>query len=349
MVYVRYLNKNEKQILKQHYIKSQCRLIRERAHTVILSSQKRPVSDIASILMRNKATIRQWINDFNARRISSIFHQYESNANAGKLTREQKAEIKDTLLKPPSDKKLPMKFWDIRALKEYVKAEFGIVYESDRSYHYLFRLSELSFKLPMPFDVRRDKEQINRRLAEIHREIKPYLADDDWEVLTADETRMTWEAEIRRAWLRKNEKTVVKVHRDSQYQNFFGALNLKNYNSRTIKLSWQNQQEIIRALKELSDCYSGKKLCIIWDNAGWHKGKELRRELRKGRPLEHIHLINFPPYAPDVNPQEHVWNYGKDCVSNDNVPDSFLKTITLFKNSIRNKSFDYKIPEFVLR
>lgn len=348
MIFVNTLTDDERQLLKNHYRQAGCSLIRERAHAVIISDQGWKVADIALILMRSQEAIRGWLNDFNERRIASIFHKYEGN-NASKLTSEQREEIKKTLSKPPSDQGLPKEFWDVPSLKEYVKGSFGVVYESDRSYHYLLHFSGLSFKLPTPFDKRRDIEKINQRLKEIHWQIKPYLENNDWEVFAADETRITWESEIRKAWLKKREKTVIKVHRDSQYQNYFGALNLKSKKAHTIRLSWQNQEEIIKALQELSKEYPNKKLLIIWDSATHHKGKSVKEALKKGNSLEHVHLINFPPYAPDVNPEENVWEFGKDCISNDKMPDSFSETMLLFESSIRAKSFDLKIPEFVLR
>lgn len=348
MIFIRKIKTKEKQILKEHYANSGCRLTRERAHAIILSDQGRSVSDIAAILLRNSDTICRWLNNFNERGLSSIFHKYEDNNNAGKLTKEQKEEIGEVLKSPPSENGLPKEFWDLPALKNYIKAEFGIVYESDRSYHYFLRFGGLSFKLPTPFDVKRNKEQINEKLAEIHKELKKYLTDDNWVVLAADESRITWEAEIRRAWLKRNEKTVVKVHRNSEYQNYFGASNIKNGKPFIARLSWQNTDEIIETLKKLSHAYSGKKICLIWDNARWHKAKKLRNELRKGRTLEKIHLINFPPYAPDVNPQEHIWKFGKERISNQTI-DSFSQTISIFEKSIRKNKFFYKIPEFVLR
>lgn len=349
MTYIYPLSEEEETLLKQHYRKSQCRLIRERAHAVLLSSKGRSIADIALILMRNEATIRQWLNDFNKKRIASIFHKYEGNINASKLTVRQREEIKQTLQSPPSEKGLPKEFWDVPSLKEYLKGEFSVVYESDRSYHYLLRFSGFSFKLPTPFDIKRDKDQINHRLLEIHKEIRPYLEDDQWEVLAADEARLERETEIRRAWLKRNAKTIIKVHRDRQYQNFLGALNLKKHTAQIIRLNWQNTQEIIRAIEELLKSYPNKKICVIWDNVRWHKAKMLRQKLKKGLILEHIHLINFPPYAPDVNPQEQVWKFGKGVLSNSSIFDDFEQKIDNFENSIRNRIFEYKIPEFVLR
>lgn len=349
MVYVTNITVAEIELLTKHYRLAQCALIRERAHAIILSHQKRAAHDIATILMRTENTIRQWIHDFQERRTGSIFHQYQNNVNASKLTKEQKEEIKKILEQPPSEQGLSKNFWDVPTLKEYMKAEFGVVYESDRSYHYLLSFSGLSFKLPTPFDQRRNTDQINQRLKEIDQEIKSYFIDDELEIFTADEARITWEAEIRRAWLKRNAKTILKVHRDNQYQNFFGVLNLKNQTAHTFRLDWQNQQTMIEALKNLIKLYPNKKICIIWDNARWHKGQELRKELSRGQSLEHVHLINFPPYAPDVNPQELVWKYAKDQISNDNVAGTFQQTIEKFEQSICSTTFDYKIPEFVLR
>lgn len=348
MVQIRQLTKQEKRILKRHYKRSNCSLIRERAHTLLLADQNRPTKDIACILMRKEDTIRQWLNDFNRRGVSTIFHKYNGNDNASKLTPEQRQEIEIVLKNAPSEQGLPNAFWDVPTIKEYIRGEFGVVYESERSYHYLLKFSGLSFKLPTPFDFKRDKEQINLQLKVICEELPQYLNDNKWEVLVADESRITWESEIRRAWLKKNEKTILKVHRSNEYQNYFGALNLKSKKAHLIPLDWQDTDEIIKALEKLSKNYPDKKICLLWDNARWHKSKKLREHLGKDMPLEHFHLINFPPYAPDVNPEEHVWKYGKDKLANRTLH-SFEETKSLFEIAIHNKSFDYKIPEFVLR
>ena len=51
MLYTKKLTKKEKQILKQHYKKSKCALVREHAHTIFLSGQGRKVLDITLILI----------------------------------------------------------------------------------------------------------------------------------------------------------------------------------------------------------------------------------------------------------------------------------------------------------
>jgi transposase len=317
-------------------------LIRSRAHSILLNSQGKSAHAIAQMLFRDEDIVRGWIAGFKKTRISSLFDQYRGNTNAKKLSPTQQAEIVDVLGKPPADQGIPKEFWQVKNLKKYMKAEFGVVYESVRSYHFLFRVSGFSWKLPDKFDVSRDDAFVAQRIKEIREEITPFMTDDSWVVITADEARMVWESESRRAWLKTGEKTILKVHREGQYQSFFGGLNLKSKKCHLFQLSWQNQEEIIKVLKKLVAYYPDKKICIIWDNAHWHKGKELRVELGEGKSLARLHLINLPPYAPDTNPQEHVWKYAKDHIAHQPTT-SFKQKINNFKLAVIHRTFNYSI------
>lgn len=300
-------------------------------------------SDIADVLGRTTRTVERWIRDFKVVRVASIFTGHQDNENASKLTRIQKEEIKAILSKPPSDMRLPKKFWDVPQLRQWVKAEFGVVYESEQSYHYLLRFSNLSFKQPAVFDIRRNDTEVRKRMIEIRREIMPLMKDDDWVVLTSDESRIMLEAITRRAWLKKGKKTVLKVERGNESQYYIGFLNLKTGRDHLKALNWGNQEEIIKALEELVQIrYPNKRICIIWDNVSFHKGKDLRKKLGKGQSLEKVHLINFPPYAPDCNPQEMVWNEGKKHISNRQFK-TFAGTKRSFSHFISTKIFNYTI------
>jgi len=330
----------EKEILRSWKRYGSCELVRDRAHAVLLNSQGWSANRVGQALLRPSATIRSWLGEYRERRMSSLFPGYEGNTNASKLTLAQRTEIATVLKQSPSDAGLSRAFWTFIDMKKWVRTEFGVVYESDRSYHFLLHSGRLSWKLPDKFDVRRDDVFVEERIREIRKEITPLLKDENWVVLAGDETRLVWESESRRAWLKTNEKTILKVNRDAQYQSFFGALNFRIKKCHLYQLSWQNQEEIIKALQKLVAYYPGKKICLIWDNARWHKGKLLREELKKGKSLERLHLINLPPYAPDTNPQEHVWKYAKDKTAN-LQQEGFSKTVNQFKLAVIHRSFNY--------
>lgn len=84
---------------------------------------------------------------------------------------------------------------------------------------------------------------------------------------------------------------------------------------------------------------------IVWDNAPWHKNQLVRAELGKGETLQDVHLINFPPYAPDHNPMEHVWNDTKNAISNVQR-DDFDSPASDFEAHLRSRVFDYKKLSF---
>lgn len=335
-------------LLESHYSTAGSRLIRERAHAGLLSHDGYSAPEIAKILRRDEGTVRDWLHAFVSRRMASIFHKYAHNTNANKLSKEQKEEIKQVLSKPPSAVDIPKEFWTLPTLKEYVSGRFGVVYESDRSYHYLLEYAGMSWKLPSTFDQRRDEAYVTERMREIREKLRKLCQDKNTVILSADEARINWETETRRAWLKRGEKTVLKVTRDKIGQSYFGAWNHDSHVCHLIPLVWQNQETMIEALIQLTNIYTQKNIVILWDNARWHKGKKLREQLKTGKPLQNIHLINYAPYAPDMNPQEHVWKYGKDMISNQTF-ETFDDLKKQFESAFISKIFDYKIPEFVLR
>lgn len=337
------LSADEKQILKNYAKTTSLILIRLKSQAILMRNRGIRFVDIADVLDRNERTIRRWIGEFADKRLASIFTGQKDNQNAAKLTREQKEEIKETLSSPPSDKGLPKEFWDIPQLKTYVKTTFKVVYESNRSYHYLLQFSNLSFKQPDVFDVRRNERTVRQRLTEIRKEIIPKMHDDQWEVFASDETRIMLEAVTRKAWLKKGEKTVLHVERSSESQYYIGFLNLKTGKDHLVSLKWGNQKEIIKAVEELvTNLYPGKRICIVWDNVSFHKGKTLQEKLKKNQSLERVHLINFPPYAPDTNPQEAVWNSAKTHISNKQFK-TFSSTKRSFRQYVTTSFFNYTI------
>ncbi len=109
------VTEEETQILEEHYRRSETRLVRERAHAVLLGNDGDTVSRVSRILRRPENTIRTWFKEWNERRLASIFPKYKENTNAnmfGKSANEQSPialilhlNNLQLLLKKPSIKK----------------------------------------------------------------------------------------------------------------------------------------------------------------------------------------------------------------------------------------------------
>jgi transposase len=51
-------------------------------------------------------------------------------------------------------------------------------------------------------------------------------------------------------------------------------------------------------------------LLVVWDGAPIHRGHAVRDFLAMGA-ARRLHLVRLPAYAPDLNPDEGVWNHLK--------------------------------------
>jgi transposase len=58
---------------------------------------------------------------------------------------------------------------------------------------------------------------------------------------------------------------------------------------------------------------------VIWDNGRHHKGEAIRTLLRR---CQRLRLEPLPPYAPELNPDEGVWNQTRTTLANGRPDDS---------------------------
>ncbi|MDV2977965.1 UNVERIFIED_CONTAM: IS630 family transposase [Actinomycetes bacterium ARC8] len=337
------LTDDERRLLKDYKANAPHKLVVKKAEALLLLSRDVDTEIVADFVDREPSTLEDWVRDWNTQRMASLFTGHAGNLNRSLLTEEQREAVIQVLCQPPSDEFLPAQFWDVPKLDHWLSTTFNIEYASASSYHFLLRMAGLSFHKPEKFDRKRaDKKVINRRIKEIREELSGPLADQDTLVFAADEVRIDQEAVVRRAWYEKNTKTVLKVDRKKASQSFIGFLNQNTGECATLRLDWQNSATILEAVQTLVGVNPGKKIVIVWDNATWHKNQLIRAELGAGCSLQDVHLINFPPYAPDHNPIEHVWNDAKNAISNVQR-DDFESTVAAFEAHIGSRVFDYKI------
>jgi transposase len=57
-------------------------------------------------------------------------------------------------------------------------------------------------------------------------------------------------------------------------------------------------------LQSLSKKYAGKQVCLVMDNAAWHKSTAVQEQIAL---LKNLHICFLPPYSPEYNPIERLW------------------------------------------
>ena len=158
------------------------------------------------------------------------------------------------------------------------------------------------------------------------------------------------ETKIKNIWYRKGKQPIIEAKRKGESQNFYGALNMSKGKDRgkctAMTVEKQNSQTTIQFLKKLIKIYQSRKIFLIWDNAGWHKSKEIREFLsRTNKNTTKLELFNFPPYAPKYNPQEHVWKALRQSITHNRLEKDFsvlIKDCLKFLNHNNFSSIKFK-------
>ena len=94
-----------------------------------------------------------------------------------------------------------------------------------------------------------------------------------------------------------------------EYEYLYKAVNPKTGESFSLIMPSMNTENMNKFLEEFREFLVGKEAILIMDNASFHKSKNLK--IPEGINIEYI-----PPYSPELNPVERVFQEIKKHMKN---------------------------------
>lgn len=96
-----------------------------------------------------------------------------------------------------------------------------------------------------------------------------------------------------------------------EYGYIFGAVCPSNGKTQALISPFVNKEVMAQHLKLISEATEpGRHAVIIMDGAGWHT-------FDTALSFANVTLIKLPPYSPELNPMEQVWQWLRQrCLSN---------------------------------
>lgn len=120
-----------------------------------------------------------------------------------------------------------------------------------------------------------------------------------------DESRVGQQGSQYRIWAKRGSRPRVVKQQQFLSQYIFGAVCPERKNAVGIVVPYANSETFLLHLQEISQQIpQGRHAVLVIDQAGWHKAKNLDLP-------ENLSLLFLPPYSPELNPQEQVWQYLK--------------------------------------
>jgi len=116
-----------------------------------------------------------------------------------------------------------------------------------------------------------------------------------------DEARFGRISECRRCWCRRPVRPLVRKMLVRQYTYVFGAVSPLDGQFDTLLLPQVDTACMQLFLDEVARRHAGDNIVMVLDGAGWHTANDLRAPAN-------MRLLFLPPYSPELNPVEHLWD-----------------------------------------
>ena len=122
------------------------------------------------------------------------------------------------------------------------------------------------------------------------------------EIWFQDEARVGQQGTLTRVWARRGTRPRAPRDRRYAWAYLFGAVCPERAVGAGLVLPFANAEAMTLHLQEVSRHVApGAHAVLVLDGAGWHGLAAL------GEVPRHRTLLPLPPYSPELNPVEKVW------------------------------------------
>jgi hypothetical protein len=135
----------------------------------------------------------------------------------------------------------------------------------------------------------------------VRRSLPDHARDKPLEIWFQDEARVGQKGTLTRVWARIGSRP--RAPRDTRYEwaYLFGAVCPQRAVGAAVVLPQVNCEAMGLHLREISRTVApGAHAVLVLDGAGWHASPMLQVP-------DNITLLPLPPYAPELNPVENIW------------------------------------------
>lgn len=296
----------------------------DRIKAVLAHDEGYGYSEIAGILLLDDETIRRHISDYFTKNklapenggSNSYLNQTETNHLKFHLKKVTYLYVKDVCI--------------------YVRATFKKTYSISGMTKWL-HANGFCYKKPHPVPAKADKKQ-QAIFIKAYEKLKKQAGDRE-PIYFADSVHPQHQTHLAYGWILKGERKAMPTTGRQKRLNFMGGICLNGHRFFYQQADKINAESIALFLIKLRRLHPEKCIIhLIWDNAGYHRDKNIQA-FAKGLAIK-LHYL--PPYSPNLNPIERIWKLMHESVTYNKYHESFSEfshsTIRFLKNIGRKKS-----------
>jgi transposase len=287
----------------------QSEYIRIQAVKLVRFENKSP-EDVIEVFGLHRANIYKWLKKYD----KGGFPALKSNKAQGpapKLTLKQHGELFRLLMKNPLQLKFDYALWTVELVGQLIARKFDVRYSKVQVGRLLKKLG-FSRQRPIERAYQQDPVKVQEWLNETFPAIKIEAKKQKREIYFADEAGFHATAQYGTSWAPIGETPIIKTTGKREKVNCISAVSNKG------KMRFMCFEEkftgavFIKFLKQLMHKQS-KAVTLIVDGHRSHFTKDVKAYVKSTKGKLKIYAL--PPYSPQINPDELVWNNAKQKVA----------------------------------
>jgi transposase len=294
--------------------------------------------DLAELLGVCHETISRWWTSYRADGLDSLPGGRTGRplGSGRSLSDHQADRIKELIDNhSPADLGIAHALWTRRAVRDLIRKEFGIELAERTVGQYLRRWGSTS-KKPARHSRKQEPDEVERWLEETYPAIEGLAAEQDAEILWADEVGVDADHHPGRGYAREGARATMDVPGPHIRVNQITAVS----NEGTVRfMTYKGSLNAAVFLVFLNKLIEGaaRKIFLIADRLQAHKTPEVLAWIEAHK--DRIEVFYLPPYSPEMNPVEYLNNDMKGEVNEAGLPDdrgTLHARILAFMNNLVN-------------
>jgi transposase len=286
--------------------------IRRRAVRLVVKGKRKP-GKVAKLFDVSPKTVSRWVNEFRRRGDVALKSQ-RSTGRPPALSKRELARLRRTIVgKNPSQLNFGVLLWTLPIIQQLVARMFGKELHATTIARYLNDLG-LTPQRPLRRASQRNEADIARWVAEEFPRIAADVRRKQAVLLFLDEAGVHENGPLGTTWGKKGTRPIVRVTGNRGKINVISAVSPSGHLWFRCYRDNLDADLFVEFLTALLHDIRGE-IVLVMDSHPAHVAEEACVFYAERHPRLQVELL--PKYAPELNPDEHVWGYLKGMFRRD--------------------------------
>jgi len=288
---------------------------------------------VIKALGMNRRTIYKWIARYRERGVDGL----RATPLSGRPLKLNGAKLqwifRTVVTKNPLQLRFPFALWTREMVKELIERKYGIKL-SVVSVGRLLKKLGLSCQKPLMRAFQQDPVMVQQWIEEDYPKIRTLARQQKAEIYFEDEAGVRSDHHVGTTWGVKGTTPLVRTTGARFSVNMISAITSKGKMRFMTYAGKMNTSVFCQFLKRLIH-NAPTKIFLILDGHPVHRSLRVKKfvQATKGK----LRLFYLPPYSPELNPDELVWNNVKGKIGRSSIkgPDDFKGKVRTHLKSLQ--------------